>query len=165
MRLIGGIVAVSALALVGLSAIPVNAAGGTSLFERFFKGDDSLRWYPGPGLLPKGAEIAVLEGDPRKEEPVTFRLRFPDGYWIPPHSYTMRAQTTVLEGTLMIGSGKTVDRQTAKAFGPGTEFVLPIGDYHYIWTKGRTVVEVHGTGPWEITYANVADDPRNSAQR
>jgi hypothetical protein len=33
---------------------------------------------------------------------------------------------------------------------------------HYAWAKGKTVVQVHGTGPFAITYVNPADDPRNA---
>jgi hypothetical protein len=29
-----------------------------------------------------------------------------------------------------------------------------------VWTKGETVVQLHGTGPWGINYVNAADDPR-----
>jgi hypothetical protein len=31
---------------------------------------------------------------------------------------------------------------------------------HFAWTKDETVVQLHGTGPWGITYVNEADDPR-----
>jgi hypothetical protein len=32
---------------------------------------------------------------------------------------------------------------------------------HFVWTKGETVVQFHGEGPWMIEYLNPADDPRN----
>jgi hypothetical protein len=41
-------------------------------------------WHNGPPSLPKGAQIAVLEGDPNKEGPFVFRVKVPDGYRIPP---------------------------------------------------------------------------------
>jgi hypothetical protein len=31
---------------------------------------------------------------------------------------------------------------------------------HFGWTKDETVVQVHGVGPWGVTYVNPADDPR-----
>jgi hypothetical protein len=31
---------------------------------------------------------------------------------------------------------------------------------HFAWAKGETIVQVHGTGPFEINYVNAADDPR-----
>ena len=33
---------------------------------------------------------------------------------------------------------------------------------HFVWTKGETVVQLHGIGPWTITYVNSSDDPRKS---
>ena len=32
---------------------------------------------------------------------------------------------------------------------------------HYAMAKGETIIQVHGIGPFEITYINAADDPRN----
>jgi hypothetical protein len=33
---------------------------------------------------------------------------------------------------------------------------------HFAWTEQETVVQLHSTGPWGITYVNPADDPRGS---
>ena len=30
---------------------------------------------------------------------------------------------------------------------------------HYAWTSAETVVQVHGQGPFQLTYVNPADDP------
>ena len=32
---------------------------------------------------------------------------------------------------------------------------------HYGWTTAPTVIQIHGLGPFAITYVNPADDPRN----
>src|SRR5438132_4528260 len=44
---------------------------------------DKLKWQAGPPSLPKGALIAVLEGDPTKEGPFVFRVKVPNGYRVP----------------------------------------------------------------------------------
>jgi hypothetical protein len=31
---------------------------------------------------------------------------------------------------------------------------------HYAWFTEPTVFQVHGVGPWGVTYVNPADDPR-----
>ena len=31
---------------------------------------------------------------------------------------------------------------------------------HFVWAKGETVLQFHGTGPWSIQYVNPDDDPR-----
>ena len=40
---------------------------------------DKIEWKDGPSSLPKGAKIAVLEGDPTKDGPFVFRVKVPDG--------------------------------------------------------------------------------------
>jgi hypothetical protein len=35
---------------------------------------------------------------------------------------------------------------------------------HYAWTTSPTVVQVHGEGPFAVTYANPADDQRGKSQ-
>jgi hypothetical protein len=32
--------------------------------------------------------------------------------------------------------------------------------HHYALTQDEVIVQVHGVGPWGITYVNPADDPR-----
>jgi hypothetical protein len=35
---------------------------------------------------------------------------------------------------------------------------------HYAWASSPTVVQIHGQGPFAITYVNPADDPRGKSQ-
>ena len=44
----------------------------------------------------------------------------------------------------------------------GTFGFWPAGMRHFAWAKGETVLQLHGIGPWTITYVNPADDPRNA---
>ena len=46
-----------------------------------------IQWKDGPASLPRGAKIAVLEGDPTKEGMFLMRARLPDGYHIPAHTH------------------------------------------------------------------------------
>jgi hypothetical protein len=39
-----------------------------------------------------------------------------------------------------------------------------MGMRHYAFTKAETVFQLHGMGPWGITYVNPQDDPRTSKQ-
>lgn len=141
------------------------AADWVALQEPISIKSDAVQWAPGPASLPEGSEIAVLEGDLAKEEPYTFRLRFPDGYRVAPHSHPVREHITVLQGTLMMGMGETFDEAATDPLPAGSFFVLPVGDNHYVWTEGETVVQLHGIGPWGITYVNPQDDPRNAASQ
>jgi hypothetical protein len=43
------------------------------------------KWGPAPSVVPRGAQAAVLNGDPFKDgAPYTMRLKMPDGYRIGP---------------------------------------------------------------------------------
>ena len=41
---------------------------------------------------------------------------------------------------------------------------MPAGMMHFAWTSEPTIIQIHGTGPFEIKYVNPADDPRNKAK-
>ena len=120
-----------------------------------------IKWQDGPASLPKGAKIAVLEGDPAKEGPFVFRVKVPDGYRIPPHTHPKTERVTVISGTFNIGMGEKFDAREAKAMPAGTYGYWESGMKHFVFVKGETVIQFHGMGPWSIKYVNPADDPRN----
>lgn len=39
----------------------------------------------------------------------------------------------------------------------------PAGMHHYVVATGATIVQVHGKGPFAITYVNPADNPQKPA--
>jgi quercetin dioxygenase-like cupin family protein len=119
-----------------------------------------LKWTGAPPSLPKGAKVAVLEGDPAKKGPFVMRVRMPDGYRIAPHTHTKDERVTVLSGTLYLGMGGTFDKKAGKALTAGSYARTGAGMKHFGWTKGETVIQVHGEGPWTITYVSPDDDPR-----
>lgn len=121
---------------------------------------DQIEWKDGPSGLPPGAKFAVLEGDPAKEGPFTMRAKVPDGYRVPPHTHPKVEHVTVLSGTLNFGMGEKFDESATKAMTAGTFGYWPAGVTHFVWVKGETILQVHGIGPWGITYVNPEDDPR-----
>ena len=120
-----------------------------------------VKFGPAPASLPPGAEVAVLEGKPSEPGPFTMRLRVPDGYRIPPHSHPAVEHVTVLEGTFKVGMGDKFDASALTALPSGTFGALAPGTRHFAQAQGRTVLQLHGVGPWQINYVNPADDPRN----
>ena len=42
---------------------------------------------------------------------------------------------------------------------------MPATMRHYVVVKSETILQVHGTGPFVLTYVNPADDPRGAAPR
>jgi len=121
---------------------------------------DKIKWQEGPPSLPKGAMIAVLEGNPDREGPFVFRAKLPDGYRVPPHVHPKTERITVISGTLNIGMGDKFDEKATKAMTSGTYGHWPAGMKHFVWAKGETVLQFHGMGPWSIQYVNPGDDPR-----
>lgn len=122
---------------------------------------DMIEWKDGPPSLPKGAKMAVLEGQPGKEGPFVFRVKVPDGYRIPPHTHPKMERVTVIQGTFNIGMGKEFNQKATKPMPAGSYGFWEPGMEHFVWTKGETIAQFHGTGPWVIKYVNAADDPRN----
>jgi quercetin dioxygenase-like cupin family protein len=119
-----------------------------------------LKWAPVPSL-PKGAQIAVIEGPMNQAVPFTVRLKFPDKYMIPAHTHPAVERVTVLSGTFHMGMGGKFDRGATHPVRTGDLMIMQPGTQHFAWTEGEVVVQLHGTGPWGITYINPSDDPRN----
>lgn len=118
-------------------------------------------WMEGPASLPKGAKMAVLEGDPNKEGLYVFRLKLPDGYRVPPHTHPKTERVTVIAGTFNLGMGEKFNADATRPLPTGTYGYWPAGMKHFVWVKGETIIQFHGIGPWSIKYINPADDPRN----
>lgn len=119
----------------------------------------NLKWADAPGVGP-GAKIAVIEGDLKTATPFTFRLKVPANSKIGVHTHPTAERVTVLSGTLYFAVGDKYDTAKAKAYKPGDAFMVPPGMPMYAYTKsGETIVQIHGTGPWGISYNNPADDP------
>ena len=123
---------------------------------------DQLTWGPAPAVLPPGAKLAVLEGDPTVAGPYTMRLQMPDGYRIPPHFHHATEHVTVVKGTFKVGMGEAFDGSKMTALPTGTFAALEPGVRHFAEAKGVTILQLHGDGPWGLTYVNQADDPRGS---
>ena len=122
---------------------------------------NKLNWKSGPPSLPKGAQIAILEGDPSKEGPFVFRVKVPDGYIIPPHTHPKMERVSVIAGTFNIGMGLKVDKEATRAMPAGSYGFWEPEMEHFVWVKGETIAQFHGMGPWTINYVNPDDDPRN----
>ena len=125
----------------------------------------TAKFGPAPDILPPGAKLAVLEGDPTKAGTYTMRLWMPSGYTIPPHSHPADEHVTVVEGTFLVGMGGTLDASTFTSLPVGSFGMLPKEVQHYAQAKGTTVIQLHGLGPWSLAYVNLSDDPRKKKKQ
>jgi hypothetical protein len=117
----------------GLAIITVLATPAMAADQHVMVQPDNLKWTAAPPVLPKGAQIAVLCGDPDKAEPFVFRLKFPAGYKVAadmhPHDYDL----TVLSGTMYLGMGDKFDAARGEGLKSGGYRHLPKNTHHYEW--------------------------------
>ena len=121
---------------------------------------DEIMWEEGPESLPEGVEHAVLEGELGEVGIFVMRLRFPDGYEIPPHTHPNYERVTVLSGTFFLGYGEEFDREETRRLDAGGFTTMLPETAHFAIAEGETVIQLTSMGPWEINYVNPEDDPR-----
>jgi len=119
----------------------------------------SIPWGPAPAVFPSGAQFAVLAGDPTKAEPFTVRLRFPDGYKIPPHTHPTAENVTVLSGTFYAGMGARFVESELHPYGRDDFASIPANHAHYAMARGQTIVQISAIGPFALTYVNPDGTP------
>jgi quercetin dioxygenase-like cupin family protein len=122
-----------------------------------------VTWGPAPPVLNKGAQLAVLSGNPGATGPFVIRLKMPAGYKIAPHWHPTDEHVTVISGTFSLGMGDKFDTAAAKPLSAGGYALLPAEMRHYAWSQDGATVQVHGTGPFVLNYVNPADDPSKAA--
>ena len=156
----------SMLALAALAGLPAGLAAQASATpasasQVIVAHAPTLTWAPGPPSLPAGAEFVLLEGNPAEAVPLTFRLRFPPNYRIPPHWHSVIEHVTVLAGTLNVGMGEVATFTGGTALDAGSFAAMPAKMVHSAWAGPEGVtLQLHSVGPWSITYVKASDDPR-----
>ena len=147
----------AAVVIAAFSAAPLACAQSAGHHRIVAPGD--LKWVDIKSL-PPGAKVAVIEGDPNKEGLITIRIKLPPNYRIAPHYHGTVERSTILSGTLNLGTGEKFDQQKTAAMAPGTVLLMPPKMPHFAWTKEEVVFQLNVEGPWTVTYVNPADDPR-----
>jgi anti-sigma factor ChrR (cupin superfamily) len=155
MRIVKCILRAVIFAVVSMAVPSVWAQAGAHTMVT--PGD--LKWIDVPSL-PSGAKLAVIEGPLNEAVPFTFRLRFPADYKLPAHWHAAIEHVTVISGAFNMGIGDKLDAAKTKRLAAGSVAIMQPKTNHFAWTKEETIVQVHGIGPWTITYVNPADDPR-----
>lgn len=118
----------------------------------------SLKWVDTP--LIAGGKVAVIEGPLDKATPFTLRLLFPANSMIAPHFHSAIEHVTVISGTFNVGHGEKLDKAKSKPLRRGDVAIMQPKTPHFGWVDKETIVQVHGVGPWTVTFVNPADDPR-----
>lgn len=105
--LISGVVLAAAFAVAPVSAQEPSLTWTAE--------DAKLQWGPCPAFLPKGCGIAVLHGDPAKQNADIF-FRVPANSRIPRHWHTSPERMVLVSGELHV----TYDGQKTTVMKPGT---------------------------------------------
>jgi quercetin dioxygenase-like cupin family protein len=145
--------------LLGQTAATRKAAAKPAATAAVIVTPDKIQWGPAPSMLQSGAQFAVLAGDPGKAGPFIIRLKLPDGYRLMPHWHPTAENVTVISGEFHAAMGDKFDEGSMATLPAGSVAVMPPHHNHYAMAKGETVVQVHGMGPFKLTYVNPADDP------
>lgn len=128
---------------------------------------EEAQWGPAPPMLPPGAQIAVLAGNPMGASAYTIRIKMPANYSIPAHSHPTDENVVVVSGSLTFGMGDKLvaNASTNKTLSPGGFALMPANMNHYAFTTtAETTIVLYGQGPVEFKYVNPADDPRNQSK-
>ncbi len=113
-----------------------------------------LKWTP----ILKGCDLATVGGDPSAEgTPFVVRLRCVDGAKIPAHWHPTDENVTVLKGTFLAGMGDTFDETKLTTMNVGNFVTMPKEMRHFAMSKGETIVQVHGAGPFKVNWVNPSE--------
>jgi hypothetical protein len=88
---------------------------------------------PAPSVFPKGAQIAVLSGDPFKDGLYVVRLKMPSGYKIAAHNHPTDEMVTVISGNFHLGMGDKLDEKKGVLLTAGGYAEAPSKMNHYAW--------------------------------
>ena len=122
-----------------------------------------LKWGPAPPVFRSGAKMAVVSGDPTKAGTFTVQLSMPAHYRVAPHWHPTDEHIVVKQGVFLLGMGDTMDKasmKTMKVMKKNESGDVKANMHHYAASRGHTVVEVSGPGPFVLNYVNPADDPQ-----
>ncbi len=115
--------------------------------------DAQLKWGPCPPFLPKGCGIAVLHGDPAKENVDVF-FKVPAKSTIPLHWHTSPERMVLVAGELHV----TYDGQKEAVLKPGTYAYGPARKTHsgYCASKVPCVLFIAFESPLDATPVEAA---------
>jgi len=156
--------------ILGTGLILVLAAAGAAVAQgtasqHVMSAAKDLKWGAPPPIFEQTAKFTVVSGDPGKAGLYVVRLDMPAGYKIMPHWHPTDEHVTVLSGNFALGMGEKFEESKMKTLQANGYALLPAEMRHYAMAKSRAVVQVHGMGPFQLTYVNPADDPSKKAPK
>ena len=118
-----------------------------------------LQWGTAVALFPKGAQMALVSGDPTKPGLFTALIAMPDRYLMPPHFHPTDEHVEVKQETFLVGMGDRLDVKKTVPMVVGDTGTAPAGMHHFAIAKGATIISVTAMGPYVLTYVNPEEEP------
>ena len=121
----------------------------------------ALKWGAAPPMLPSGAQMAVVSGNPGAKGRFVIQLKMPADYAVPPHSHPTDEMVRVVSGKLHYAMADKMDASSAKTLTAGHSVTMAAKMNHWVHAPAPATIQVSGRGPFQITYVDSKDDPRN----
>jgi hypothetical protein len=157
------LIAMAAVSVAATTTMKPAAKPAAAMPDHGLTTPDAIKWGPPPPVFNSAAQFAVIQGNPMASGPYVVRLKMPDGYKIMPHWHPTTENVTVISGSFHLGTGDSFDQTKGMDMPAGSFGFVGPHMHHYAWATGETVVQVHGMGPFQLTYVNPADDPSKAA--
>jgi hypothetical protein len=126
---------------------PMAAASGVTRADGG-KGPREQRIIP---MRPMSGDVELLYGDPEVAgKAFVMRIRELPGTVVPPHSHPVDEHLTVVQGVWYFGFGERYDSAQLQELKPGTYAFAPKGSWMFGYSPDGAIVQVHGTGPFQI---------------
>ena len=117
-------------------------------------------WYRVPTILPPGAQVTFLTGNPYRTGESSVDFRMPDKYVLPPHTNPARESVLIKSGTLRVGLGTKMDRKKSIVLSAGDTASTPKGVPHWSIAEGEVeLIVTWDEGPMGIAYMRARDEP------
>jgi quercetin dioxygenase-like cupin family protein len=101
----------------------------------------------------EGRLIEDVEGDRNKQGAShVIRIINDDGTIVLPHRHPEDEHITVIQGTWYLGVGERFDRGALEEMTIGAYARVPRGMAHFAWSRGETIIQVHGIGPFRTDF-------------
>jgi quercetin dioxygenase-like cupin family protein len=95
---------------------------------------------------------AFIAGDPSKKGWLTFRVKIPPNYDLPPHYHPHAEHGTIIEGTYHIRLGDKFEKKDEQVLKAGDLFIIPVYTPHFGWTGDEgTTFQLDCLGPYSVT--------------
>jgi quercetin dioxygenase-like cupin family protein len=106
----------------------------------------------------KGCDLAPVSGDVNADGGTfVIRIRCTDGTRIPAHWHPTDENVTILKGVFLVGMGDSFDESKLTPMNAGNFVSMPKQVRHFASSKGDTIVQVHGAGPFKVNWVNPSE--------